>query len=99
MNKEQLAFIARLVEVNKGKTEVSLSEEFKEMYRWSIRNGVRKKFIDQVKKNAAIVETIDDKTFLAAGTSMFTLAELLGEYIAFQHWLEKMTGNNFKEMK
>ena len=95
MNEEQLAFIARLVEVNKGKIEVSLSEELKGMYRFSIRNGVRKKFIDQVKNNAAIIETIDDKTFLVAGTSMFTLAELLGEYIAFQQWLEKMTGNNF----
>lgn len=95
MTKDQLQFINQIAKVNKDKTNKTLLEELKGMYRYSIKSGQRKAFIDQVKKNAIVVGSIDDKTFLAAGSSMFALAALIGEYVEFQHWISKMTGNNF----
>lgn len=95
MTKDQLQFINQIVKVNKDKVAKTLSEELKGMYRYSIKSGQRKQFVDQVRKNSLVVKTIDDKTFLSAGSSMFALAELLGEYLEFQHWINKMTGNNF----
>lgn len=95
MTKDQLQFINQIVNVNQNKIQSTLTDELKEMYRNSIKYGKRKEFMDQVKKNAIVVKSIDDKTFLSAGDKMFALAELLGEYVSFQHWIGRMTGNNF----
>lgn len=95
MTKDQLQFINQIVKVNKDKTNKTLLEELKGMYRYSIKSGQRKAFMDQVKKNAIVVRSIDDKTFLSAGRSMFALADPVLKLHVFANQRSKMTGNNF----
>lgn len=92
MNAEQKRFIESLIKVNADKTESNLTDELKEMYRVSIKTGMRKEFLAMCDRNADAQKTIDDKTFIGFGGNMFALAELLGQYVAFNHWLEKMIG-------
>ena len=92
MNAEQKRFIESIIKVNANKTESSLTDELKEMYRVSIRNGMRKEFLEMCDRNADAQKTIDDKVFLELGSNMFAVADLLGKYVEFSHWLEKMIG-------
>lgn len=92
MNAEQKRFIESLIKINSDKTESSLTDELKEMYRVSIKTGMRKEFLAMCDRNADAQKTIDDKVFLGLGSSMFAVADLLGQYVEFSHWLEKMIG-------
>ena len=92
MNAEQKRFIESIIKINSDKTESNLIDELKEMYRVSIKTGMRKEFLAMCDRNADAQKTIDDKVFLELGSSMFALAELLGQYVVFSHWLEKMIG-------
>lgn len=92
MNAEQKRFIESIIKVNADKTESNLTDELKEMYRVSIKTGMRKEFLAMCDRNADAQKTIDDKVFLEFGNSMFALVELLGQYVKFSHWLEKMIG-------
>ena len=92
MNAEQKRFIESIIKVNSDKTESNLADELKEMYRVSIKTGMRKEFLAMCDRNADVQKTIDDKVFLELGTGMFALADLLGQYVEFSHWLEKMIG-------
>lgn len=92
MNAEQKRFIESIIKVNADKTESNLTDELKEMYRVSIRNGMRKEFLEMCDRNADVQKAIDDKVFLELGDNMFAVADLLGQYVEFSHWLEKMIG-------
>ena len=92
MNAEQKRFIESIIKVNADKTESNLTDELKQMYRVSIKTGVRKEFLAMCDRNADAQKTIDDKVFLELGRSMFAVADLLGQYVEFSHWLEKMIG-------
>lgn len=92
MNAEQKRFIESIIKVNADKTESNLTDELKEMYRVSIKDGIRKEFLAMCDRNADAQKSIDDKVFLELGRSMFAVADLLGQYVEFSHWLEKMIG-------
>lgn len=92
MNVEQKRFIESIIRVNADKTESNLTDELKEMYRVSIKTGMRKEFLSMCDRNADAQKTIDHKVFIEFGSNMFAVAELLGQYVEFSHWLEKMIG-------
>lgn len=92
MNAEQKRFIKSIIKVNSEKTEINLTDELKEMYRVSIKTGMRKEFLAMCDRNADAQKAIDDKVFLEFENKMFALADLLGQYVEFSHWLEKMIG-------
>lgn len=92
MNVEQKRFIESLIKISSDKTEINLTDELKEMYRVSIKTGMRKEFLSMCDRNSDAQKTIDDKVFLELGRSMFAVADLLGQYVEFSHWLEKMIG-------
>ena len=92
MNAEQKRFIESIIKVNADKTESNLTDELKQMYRVSIKTGVRKEFLAMCDRNADAQKTIDDKVFLELGSNMFAVGDLLVQYVTFSHWLEKMIG-------
>lgn len=92
MNAEQKRFIESIIKINTDKTESNLADELKEMYRVSIKAGMRKEFLSMCDRNADAQKTIDDNVFLELGSNMFALTDLLGQYTEFNHWLEKMIG-------
>lgn len=96
MNKQQIDLVTSLVKISENKTKDSLLEELKEMYRYSIKMGKRKEFIEKVKSHADVMgQKSITEIFSELGEKMFSFANILAGYVDFIKWLEKMTGQTF----
>lgn len=93
MTNEELFFIKQILKMNQNKVCDSFLEDLKETYRYSIKSGMRGTFVNKAKENAEIINNMNyEELFKSVGSNMFTLAEVLGEYVEFQHWLSRMIG-------
>lgn len=93
MRKEDAELISRIVKMYSNKDQDRFSEHLKDLYRWSIRNGGRSDFVNQVKRDNEVLRTMNyESVFSDAGDSMFSLSSVLAEYTIFQKWLGKMIG-------
>lgn len=96
VTKEHIFLISQLVEMNAGKSELRFSEDLKETYRFSIKHGKRREFVEKARLIARHFYGLSEKDlveiFKQTGRSMVALAEILAEYHIFQKWLSKNIG-------